>query len=411
MTQTTGSHQTFTARKCGRLLLAGGLGLLTATSLFNSNLLLAQTSPELVVEPVEVEVPQSVVVEVAPVESSFPAETMATEPIDPISTPMEAAAPIDPVPLPAIGRSPVSDQAIELATPEALATEPSSEPSSVNQAANSDARYIDPTDYSVGATKPYEAPRAVVLSERSTGCGLVLQSGQGVTGGICGAPARTSRSYAANGNGIYGGNWQGNSTGYSRGISPVRVGPLNVGSNGIQVASAANYYNPAARPVGRLGNGNTSLLFPLSLPAPITSLMGWRVHPITGDSRFHSGTDLGAPMGIPVLAAYAGQVAIADFMDGYGLTVVLNHNKNTQETLYAHMSEIFVRPGEEVKQGTVIGRVGSTGNSTGPHLHFEVRQLTEAGWVALDPAAHLEYAVAQLIKSLEVAQKPSSTAG
>jgi murein DD-endopeptidase MepM/ murein hydrolase activator NlpD len=145
-------------------------------------------------------------------------------------------------------------------------------------------------------------------------------------------------------------------------------------------------------------------MFPLTIPAPITSLFGWRIHPITGNRRFHSGTDLGASLGTPVLAADAGKVAIADFLGGYGLTVVLEHKKFTQQTLYGHLSEIFVHPGEWVKQGAVIGRVGSTGNSTGPHLHFETRQLTPEGWVATDPGIQLENALAKLLESLRVAQ-------
>jgi murein DD-endopeptidase MepM/ murein hydrolase activator NlpD len=145
-------------------------------------------------------------------------------------------------------------------------------------------------------------------------------------------------------------------------------------------------------------------MFPLAIPSVISSAFGWRIHPITGTQRFHTGTDLAAPMGTPVLAAYAGQVAIADFLNGYGLTVTLSHNKGTQETLYAHLSEIFVQPGELVKQGEVIGRVGSTGNSTGPHLHFEFRQLTPDGWVALDAGEQLEYALAQLVKAMQVAE-------
>ncbi len=151
--------------------------------------------------------------------------------------------------------------------------------------------------------------------------------------------------------------------------------------------------------------GGSGLIFPLSVPSAITSLFGWRVHPITGDRRFHSGTDLGAAMGTPVLAAYTGQVEVADRVGGYGLTVILNHN-SAQQTLYGHMSEILVQPGQWVEQGTVIGRVGTTGNSTGPHLHFEVRQLTADGWVATDPSAQLQYAVNQLVQVLQTAQVP-----
>ncbi|MGA7932086.1 MAG: peptidoglycan DD-metalloendopeptidase family protein [Kovacikia sp.] len=174
--------------------------------------------------------------------------------------------------------------------------------------------------------------------------------------------------------------------------------------------SIKDYYFRTLRPPGVLGNGNIRLIFPLPIPAPITSLFGWRNHPITGAQSFHSGTDLGAPMGTPVLAAYAGRVAIADLLGGYGLAVVVDHNKNTQQTLYGHLSEIFVKPGEWVKQGVAIGRVGSTGLSTGPHLHFEFRQLTPEGWVALDPGTQLEYALAQLIKTMGgVAQLPANS--
>lgn len=146
-------------------------------------------------------------------------------------------------------------------------------------------------------------------------------------------------------------------------------------------------------PYGKLmGKGNFKLSFPLGVIAPITSIFGWRIHPIDGSPRFHRGTDFGAPYGSPVVAAMAGVVEAAGYMDGYGLTVILRHNN--QQTLYAHMSQVFVKAGDVLKQGQLLGQVGSTGNSTGPHLHFEVHQLTDQGWVALDPAALLNQALA-----------------
>ncbi|MEO0840883.1 MAG: peptidoglycan DD-metalloendopeptidase family protein [Cyanobacteria bacterium J06643_5] len=158
-----------------------------------------------------------------------------------------------------------------------------------------------------------------------------------------------------------------------------------------KVAYSAPAYNPSG------------LVYPLSVPSAVSSVFGWRQHPITGNRRFHTGVDFAAASGTPVLAAYSGKVEISDWVSGYGITVILNHN-SAQQTLYGHMSETFVRPGQWVERGTVIGRVGSTGNSTGPHLHFETRQLTPNGWVATNPGAQLQLALNQFIQSLQTAQ-------
>lgn len=244
----------------------------------------------------------------------------------------------------------------------------------------------------------YEQPSQIVLSERSTGCQATVQYGQGITSGPCGvvkSAAAISTMPAVQQ--------------LAHGVAAVQVAALGSASLTVRPSTTPlvrDYYNRTVRPPGRLGNGNIRLIFPLSIPAAISSAFGWRVHPITGSQRLHTGTDLAAPLGTPVLAAYAGQVAISDFLGGYGLTVTLAHNKGTQETLYAHLSEIFVKPGEWVEQGKVIGRVGSTGLSTGPHLHFEFRQLTPDGWVALDAGTQLEYALAQLMKVMQTAQTP-----
>ncbi len=164
------------------------------------------------------------------------------------------------------------------------------------------------------------------------------------------------------------------------------------------------YYNLTSRPEARPNMEKSNFMFPLALPGAISSMFGWRIHPITGDYRFHAGTDLGAPEGTPVLAAVAGDVIMADFLGGYGLTVVLQHHEGKDESLYGHLSVIFVQPGDRVEQGAVIGRVGSTGSSTGPHLHFEWRHLTSEGWVALDAGPNIEYALAQFARALQVAQ-------
>lgn len=106
---------------------------------------------------------------------------------------------------------------------------------------------------------------------------------------------------------------------------------------------------------------------------PITSEFGWRVHPLYGTPHFHAGVDIGAPAGTPVRAALSGQVQFAGAAGGYGLAVILDHGGGIH-TLYGHMRVIRVRAGQEVAAGETLGEVGSTGLSTGPHLHFEVRR-------------------------------------
>ena len=120
--------------------------------------------------------------------------------------------------------------------------------------------------------------------------------------------------------------------------------------------------------------------WPLPQSYPITSRFGYREDPFTGEIAYHSGTDIGAPGGTPILATADGTVTIANAIDswggGYGYHIKVNHN-DTFDTLYAHCSSICLTVGQEVKQGEVIGYVGTTGNSTGNHLHFEVWQNGE----------------------------------
>jgi murein DD-endopeptidase MepM/ murein hydrolase activator NlpD len=97
-----------------------------------------------------------------------------------------------------------------------------------------------------------------------------------------------------------------------------------------------------------------------------------RTHPVLGGARAHKGIDLAAPVGTPVYATADGIVERADWFSSYGLYVAIEHGSNL-ETRYAHMSRLAVAAGERVKKGEVIGYVGSTGRSTGPHLHYEVR--------------------------------------
>lgn len=113
----------------------------------------------------------------------------------------------------------------------------------------------------------------------------------------------------------------------------------------------------------------------LSSPLPqgvLTSSYGMRISPITGMEKFHQGVDLAAPIGTPVLAARGGIVETTGTDRVYGNYIVLKHDNNTQ-SLYAHLSAIDVKMGMRVEKGNTIGKVGTTGWSTGPHLHFEMR--------------------------------------
>lgn len=110
---------------------------------------------------------------------------------------------------------------------------------------------------------------------------------------------------------------------------------------------------------------------------PVTSPYGWRVHPIFKRKIYHSGVDLGMPMNSPVKAANSGKVIFVGWYGGYGKVVIIDHgriNGVPTTTLYAHLNSYRVGVGAKVAKGQVIANVGTTGYSTGPHLHFEVRQ-------------------------------------
>ena len=103
----------------------------------------------------------------------------------------------------------------------------------------------------------------------------------------------------------------------------------------------------------------------------VSSQYGWRMHPIFKTRKFHSGIDIDAPMGSTVVAAASGTVITAAYDSGYGYYVVVSH-ANGLSTLYAHNSSLSVKVGQKVSQGQQVAISGSTGFSTGPHLHFEV---------------------------------------
>jgi murein DD-endopeptidase MepM/ murein hydrolase activator NlpD len=118
------------------------------------------------------------------------------------------------------------------------------------------------------------------------------------------------------------------------------------------------------------GGGTGDMVRPVS--GPVTSPFGYRIHPILHYRKLHTGVDFGVGYGSPIYAADSGTVIYATWMGGYGNVIMINHGGGIS-TLYAHQSSLAVGNGAHVTRGQTIGRVGSTGFSTGPHLHFEVR--------------------------------------
>ena len=142
-----------------------------------------------------------------------------------------------------------------------------------------------------------------------------------------------------------------------------------------EIAAAQHAQRSAA---GIAGNGPTggggapgALSWPVT--GTITSPFGWRQNPFGGGPDFHPGLDIAAPMGTTITAAAAGTVIMAQWYGGYGNYILIDHGGGIS-TGYGHMSAIYVAKGQVVKRGQAIGAVGSTGASTGPHLHFEVRR-------------------------------------
>jgi murein DD-endopeptidase MepM/ murein hydrolase activator NlpD len=118
----------------------------------------------------------------------------------------------------------------------------------------------------------------------------------------------------------------------------------------------------------------------------VTSPFGWRVDPMNGTTRFHAGLDIAAATGTPVYASQPGTVVFSGPYGGYGNVVVLDHGHSLY-TLYGHNSQVLVQAGQYVGQGQPISLVGSTGRSTGPHLHFEVHYNRQY----INPVTYLSY--------------------
>jgi murein DD-endopeptidase MepM/ murein hydrolase activator NlpD len=118
---------------------------------------------------------------------------------------------------------------------------------------------------------------------------------------------------------------------------------------------------------------------------PVTSPFGWRRHPIDGQYKFHAGIDLAYELGTPIPALYGGVVAFAGEYGGHGNAVYLYHPASNSYTGYAHCHSIAVHAGQEVQQGETIAYVGSSGYSTGQHLHLEYIIFNGSGWEYADP--------------------------
>jgi murein DD-endopeptidase MepM/ murein hydrolase activator NlpD len=210
-------------------------------------------------------------------------------------------------------------------------------------------------------------------------------------GGGSGADGRVGVAFSAPGGaGSVNGSGSLAFAGPRSGIDAAPLPPISVPVTALLSGSGGSFrladvFRVTPRPGPVAGNGNARLLFPLIGSAVTSSGFGWRLHPILGSWLMHAGRDLAAPEGTPVVAALSGRVVSSGLAGGYGLAVEVEHDRPRRRTLYGHLSELYVKEGEMVRQGEVIGRVGSTGLSTGPHLHFELRQPSDGGWVAVDP--------------------------
>lgn len=213
------------------------------------------------------------------------------------------------------------------------------------------------------------------LSQQECSSGLVVRWRGRSNNGVAGGGAGTGNA----------GPEFGRYDGEGRLLPPltVPVSALLAGSGGSFRLADVFGVTPRPAPIG--GNGNRQLLFPLIGSAITSSNFGYRLHPILGSWLMHAGRDLAAPEGTPVVSALGGLVVSSGLAGGYGLAVEVEHDRPRRRTLYGHLSELYVKEGDRVRQGEVIGRVGSTGLSTGPHLHFELRLPGDGGWVAVDP--------------------------
>lgn len=152
-----------------------------------------------------------------------------------------------------------------------------------------------------------------------------------------------------------------------------------------QIAAQIRKIQAASRRVRHPRRSNGRFMYPVPGHYTITSPYGWRIHPILKTRRMHTGVDFGAPMGAEMVAADDGTVIYTGWYGAYGNVVIIDHGSGIS-TMYCHMSKIRVSENQTVKAGQQVGDVGSTGWSTGPHAHFEVRVNGET----VDPMQYLQ---------------------
>lgn len=155
-------------------------------------------------------------------------------------------------------------------------------------------------------------------------------------------------------------------------INATKIQKAN-GLTGTTIARGYELFLPGAKPLPAIHYIKQKIFaWPIKADYRLTSPYGWRMHPIRGRQAFHSGIDIGAQMRTPIHAAADGVVAYSGPGGSYGNMIILRH-KNGLFTVYGHSSKLIAKKGQYVKRGQKIALVGSTGASTGPHLHFEVK--------------------------------------
>lgn len=143
--------------------------------------------------------------------------------------------------------------------------------------------------------------------------------------------------------------------------------------NGIDLSLSGTVSEGEVTASGFYGNGSGTFLWPCDPSISISDHYGWRMHPIWHEMRLHEGTDFAVPSGSKIYASAGGEVTVAGWYGGFGKAVVITHG-NGMSSLYAHNSEVLVSVGDKVAAGQLISYSGNSGDSTGPHLHFEIRK-------------------------------------